>query len=144
MDFNTPQTIILATQTGILLVTGFVVGWYTWETHKLRKEAEKTAKLNAEATTFNTLTAVHRQLMGDRSRSNRYFVINYLPFQLADVVSNVIGSTYVTGSAPNRTVLLDRVLDTMQRNDEMARAFLAVFDVSQVNDFISHKPLVLI
>ncbi len=71
--------------------------------------------------------------MSEQSLSKRYLVINYLPEVLGQVVSRIVGETYVTESKPHRTVLLDRGLNTMQRDDEKARDFLATFNASQEN-----------
>jgi len=121
----------------LLAVAAIVAAWYALETFRLRKEterttklAERTAKATAEANTFSALTTIHQQLENHDSRTLRRFVIEEARTRLGEALANNVGETYVTGASPNRTVLLERVLNTLQSNDEMATAFLAALNRS--------------
>jgi hypothetical protein len=56
------QELILALQTIILLATAVVIWWYTRETSKLRRAAERQTKLQLDAHTFDAITRVHQLL----------------------------------------------------------------------------------
>jgi len=109
----------------LLAIAAVVATWYALETFLLRKEAEKNVKAATEANTFSALTAIHQTLMKDNSRMLRRVLMEKGENELAEALAKTVGSTFVGGAAPRRTVLLDRILDTLQKNDQMAGEFFS-------------------
>lgn len=115
-------------QTIALVVTAIIVGLYTRETYKLRKEARDQTKELKQANTFNAITRVHERLANFESYKIRGYLHAGFIDHLVLAASKLLENKYVSGIGKQAKVDVSKVLDELREDNDQLLKFNAELD----------------
>lgn len=117
------QIALMVIQTVVLALTAVIVVWYTNETKKLRKEAEKETEAVRKANTFSTIVEIHRRLCDEKSYAMRQYVHATFIGALRSSVDKVLGPEYLIMKDPTQKISVERVFERLRESEKELTKF---------------------